>query len=81
MKQSYWEENWLDKLFASYADDVQLDFFMFLLSRGNHLVHVRKFTFYIYGFMSGLFYFFVLFVIRSGRILAFALYGIIVYYF
>ena len=36
MKQSYWEENWLDKLFASFADDVQLDFLMFLLSRGNH---------------------------------------------
>ena len=42
MKQSYWEENWLDKLFASYADDVQLDFLMFLLSRGNNLVHVEK---------------------------------------
>ena len=45
MKQSYWEENWLDKLFASFADDVQLDFLMFLLSRGNHLVHVKKIYF------------------------------------
>ena len=35
----------------------------------------------MYGFMSGLFYFFVLFVIISGKILAFASYGIIVYYF
>ena len=45
MKQSYWEENWLDKLFTSYADDMQLDFLMFLLSRGNHLVHVKKIYF------------------------------------
>ena len=45
MKQSYWEENWLDKLFASFADDVQLDFLMFLLSRGNNLVHVKKIYF------------------------------------
>ena len=50
MKQSYWEENWLDKLFASYADDVQLDFLMFLLSRGNHLVYEKKICFVHEGF-------------------------------
>ena len=67
--------------FVSPADAVQLDFLFF----SCHVVIIwsnyRQFTLYMYGFMSGLFYFFVLFVIRSGRILAFALYGIIVYYF
>ena len=45
MKQSYWEENWIDKLFVTPADAVQLDFFMFLLSRGNHLVYAKEIYF------------------------------------
>ena len=35
----------MDKLFVTPADAVQLDFFMFLLSRGNHLVYAKEIYF------------------------------------